>query len=82
MQNNRFSSAVRRMSSHTVTILNTLLPILLAEFVWFAIAFFLSAKTDPLKAIDLFHPMIEYLMTSLFLTVGGAAVFDIAISSR
>ena len=82
MLNNRFLTAARRISSHTVSLLNTILPILLMEFIWFAASFILTARLDPIKAADLYYPMIEYLMTSLLLTIGGGVVFDIAMTGK
>ena len=82
MQNNRFFRASRRISTYTIKLLNSLLPIILAEFIWFAISFILAARLDPLGATSHYSPMIEYLMTSLLITLGGAVVFDISLREQ
>lgn len=82
MPNNRFYNAARHISSHTVSIMNIILPFLLAAFLRFAVSFCISASIDPLKAFDTYSPMIEYLMMSLLLTLGGGVIFDIAISKK
>lgn len=79
MKRNRFLLATAHISSYTINLLNSLLPLILAEFIWFAISFIQAARLDPLGATAYFHPMIEYLMTSLLLSLGGAVVFDIAL---
>ena len=79
---NLLKQALSKLSPHTIKYLNTLLPILFAEFVWFALSFYIDMRLDPVKAIDLYSPMIEYLMMSLLLTIGSAAIFDITASER
>lgn len=74
--------AISRLSPYTIKFLNILLPLLLAEFLWFAISFYIEITLDPLRAITVYSPMIEYLMMSLFLTIGSAVIFDIAASER
>ena len=79
MSNNLFSRAAKRISLHTIKLLNSILPLILAEFIWFAVSFIIAARLDPVGATAYFNPMIEYLMTSLLLTLGGAVIFDIAM---
>ena len=74
--------ALSKLSPHTIKYLNILLPILFLEFVWFALSFYIDFRLDPVRAIDLYSPMIEYLMMSLLLTVGSAALFDITAFER
>lgn len=82
MQNNRLFNAASSISPKTITLLNLILPFLLVEFIWFAASFITTARLDPLRAIDIYNPMIEYLMMSLLLTLGGGIIFDIAISNK
>ena len=82
MQNNRFIIAATKISSTTIALLNTLLPFILAEFLWFAASFIFSFKIDPIKATNIYSPMIEYLMLSLLLTLAGGMLFDIALKEK
>ena len=66
------------ISPHTIKYLNLLLPILLIEFIWFAVSFYTNIRLDPVAAITIYSPIFEHLMMSLLLTMGSAAIFDIA----
>lgn len=67
------------LSSHTIKLLNYLLPIILLEFIWLAIAFYSDISADPIYALGYYPIIIEHLMMSLLLTIGGAVLFDISI---
>jgi hypothetical protein len=79
---NLLKISLSKLSPHTIKYLNILLTIIFSEFVWFAVSFYIDMRLDPLKAISLYSPMIEYLMMSLLITLGGGVIFDIAISKK
>ena len=70
---------MEQASPNAVSFLNLILPFLLAVFIWFAISFYMEIKNDPLRALDTYSPMIEYLMMSLFITVTSGTLIDMAI---
>ena len=76
------NKALARISPYTIKLLNLLLPLLFAEFVWFAVSFYIEIRLDPIRAFNIYSPMIEYLMMSLLLTIGGAAIFDITVFEK
>ena len=82
MPNNLFSRISKRISLYTIKLLNSLLPIILLEFIWFGVSFIIAAKLDPLGAIAHYRPIIEHLMTSLLITIGGAILFDISMHEQ
>ena len=79
---NLLKISLSKLSPHTIKYLNILLTIIFSEFVWFAVSFYIDMRLDPLRALSLYSPMIEYLMMSLFLTIGSAALFDITVFER
>ena len=81
-KNSVWRKALEKLSDHTLTLLNSLLPLVLAEFIYFAISFLRTAHIDPAMAIATHQPTVEYLMMSLFLVIGSAVVFDIAVWER
>ena len=76
----RINNAISKISSITIIFLNSVLPFLLYAFIWFGISFCVDTASDPIKALDTYSPMIEYLMMSLFIAVSGAIILDIAIA--
>ena len=77
-KNTNIKQAISLISPCTIKYLNLLLPFLLMGFIWFAASFYIKIKYDPISAIDIYSPIFEHLMMSLLLTMGSAAIFDIA----
>lgn len=74
--------ALSRISRHTIKLLNIILPVLLLIFIHSAVIFYIGIKSDPIKALALYSSVSEYLMMSLFLTIGGAVLLDISLFER
>jgi hypothetical protein len=68
------------ISPHTIKLLNFLLPLILAELIWLLISVYIDIRKDPIYALGYYPPIVEHIMMSLFLVVGGAALFDISLS--
>ena len=74
--------ALLHISPCTIRVFSPFLLILLVAFMWFAVAFCLEMAVDPLQATDKYYTTAEHLMMSLFLTIGSATLFDIAIFQK
>ena len=79
---NRLHLFLSSISPHTIKLLNSLLPIILVELIWLAISVYIDIREDPVYALGYYPPIVEHIMMSLFLVVGGAALFDISLSER
>lgn len=70
------------ISPHTIKLLNSLLPVILAYLIWLAISIYIDIKEDPVYALGYYPPIIEHIMMALLLVIGGAALFDISLAER
>ena len=78
-KNGRLNQAFSLISPHTIKFLKPLLFILTVEFLWFAFAFYIDMKSDPVRAISLYSSIGEHLMMSLLISIGCGVIFDISI---
>ena len=75
----RLKSAFSKISPHTIKFLKPLLFVILLEFLWFVLSFYIDIRSDYVKALAFYSPILEYIMMSLLLTIGCAVIFDISI---
>ena len=75
----RIERALSNLSSETIKILNPLLCVVFLEFLWFGISFYIAIRADPVKALDVYSTVGEYLMMSLLITVGFGVLFDVSM---
>ncbi len=76
----RVKHALSNISPHTVKFLKPLLLVIMVEFLWFGISFYIDISSDPIGAIAFYSVISEYLMMSLLLSIGFGVLFDISIS--
>ena len=76
----RLRKALCLISPHTIKFLRPLLFVLTVEFIWFAFAFYIDMKSDPVRALSLYSSVSEHLMMSLLISIGCGVIFDISIS--
>ena len=80
LKKSRLRSAILKASPAAVKFLTALLFLLTIEFVWFAFAFYIDVKSDPVKALSFYSPVFEHLMMSLMISIGSAITLDLLIS--